>query len=168
MKLVTKPMGVCNYIVYKEHYEGKKKAFVASGEQSFLYLINKGFLPSRGRFHTITPCMRNDSFDEKHTKYFMKLELINYDTNITRNFNRFDVNSMMQDAKKFFEQNVYDVSKLKVEEQQYEQNALDINYEREDTDDVELGSYGLRECSFLKWVYGTGLAEPRFSRMTRV
>jgi hypothetical protein len=30
---------------------------------------------------------------------------------------------------------------------------------------VEIGSYGYRECLFTKWIYATGLAEPRFSRM---
>lgn len=30
---------------------------------------------------------------------------------------------------------------------------------------IELGSYGIREHKYLKWVYGTGLAEPRFSNV---
>lgn len=30
--------------------------------------------------------------------------------------------------------------------------------------DVELGSYGIRKCDFLTWVYGTGVAEPRLTR----
>jgi hypothetical protein len=28
---------------------------------------------------------------------------------------------------------------------------------------IELGSYGIRSCDFLDWVYGTGVAEPRLS-----
>lgn len=51
------------------------KCLVASGEQSFLYLYLKGFLPL-GKFQTITPCFRSDDFDLLHTKYFMKNELI--------------------------------------------------------------------------------------------
>lgn len=31
--------------------------------------------------------------------------------------------------------------------------------------DYELGSYGIRECEFLKWIYGTGCAEPRTSKL---
>jgi len=29
----------------------------------------------------------------------------------------------------------------------------------------ELGSYGIRDCEFLTWIYGTGLAEPRTSSL---
>src|SRR5688572_27449810 len=54
------------------------KCLVASGEQSFLYLYLKGFLP-KGQFQTITPCYRYESFDFLHTKYFMKNELIKTD-----------------------------------------------------------------------------------------
>jgi hypothetical protein len=43
------------------------KVLVASGEQSFLYLYLKGFLP-RGMFQTVTPCFRQDTFDILHTK----------------------------------------------------------------------------------------------------
>ena len=32
----------------------------------------------------------------------------------------------------------------------------------------ELGSYGIRECEFLKWIYGTGCAEPRTSNLIKV
>ena len=29
----------------------------------------------------------------------------------------------------------------------------------------ELGSYGIRSCEFLDWIYATGVAEPRFSSL---
>ncbi len=48
-----------------------KKVIVASGEQSFLYLYLKSFLPL-GKFQTVTPCFRDELFDETHTKYFIK------------------------------------------------------------------------------------------------
>lgn len=47
------------------------KCLVASGEQSFLYLYLKEFLP-KGQYQTITPCFRYESFDFLHSKYFMK------------------------------------------------------------------------------------------------
>ena len=34
-------------------------------------------------------------------------------------------------------------------------------------DGIELGSYGVRECEFVRWIYGTGLAEPRFSTLLK-
>jgi hypothetical protein len=54
------------------------KRLVASGEQSFLYLYLKEFLP-KGSFQTVTPCFRYDEFDFLHTKYFMKNEIIKTD-----------------------------------------------------------------------------------------
>jgi hypothetical protein len=28
---------------------------------------------------------------------------------------------------------------------------------------IELGSYGIRSCDFLEWIYGTAIAEPRLT-----
>ena len=131
------------------------KELVASGEQSFLYLYNKGFLPE-GRFQTVTPCFRNDSFDETHTKYFMKNELID-----TINVNAIGLESIISDAYNFFARYVTDKNKLLV--RKIDDENFDIEY-----NGVEIGSYGIRECSFLRWVFGTGLAEPRFSRIIGV
>lgn len=67
---ITKPEGKTNFII--NHND---KALVASGEQSFLYLYLKGFLP-KGCYQTVTPCFRYENFDILHTKYFIKNELI--------------------------------------------------------------------------------------------
>jgi hypothetical protein len=165
---ITKPLGAINYYVTKQRHSDYKKVFVASGEQSFLYLINKGFLPKSGKFQTITPCMRNDAFDEIHTKYFMKLELIKYSTCLDATFSLNDVEDMAGLAMSFYERNVRDKNKLTYKFDEYNENTMDIVYDRDEYESVELGSYGVRGCSFVKWVYGTGLAEPRFSRMTKV
>lgn len=154
---ITKPLGASSYIVQKDTEENKK-VFVASGEQSFLYLINKGFLPS-GRYQTITPCLRNDDFDDIHTKYFMKLELIHFDLN--DQVEPVDMENMVQDALDFFKTKTIGKFDQPIEQK----NSViesDINYK-----DVEIGSYGIRHTSFVSWVYGTGLAEPRFSRLLR-
>jgi hypothetical protein len=130
--------------------EEKNKVLVASGEQSFLYLYNKGFLP-KGKFQTITPCFRDEPFDSLHTKYFIKNELIKTDSTTDD-----DLRKVVDDAFKFYSKYVNGVSKLKV----VKTGSLmfDIVYE-----DVELGSYGIRQCDFLTWIYGTGVAEPRLS-----
>jgi hypothetical protein len=39
-----------------------------------------------------------------------------------------------------------------------EEGGYDIEYKG-----IELGSYGIRECPFLAWIYATGCAEPRLS-----
>lgn len=162
---ITKPVGASSHIVRKDT-ETKEKVFVASGEQSFLYLINKGFLPIAGKFHTITPCMRNDAFDSTHTKYFMKLELIDYNTNSILTIDAIDkvVYTMVEQALVFFKSQVPIPKKLTITSiSDTEFPAYDILY-----NDIEIGSYGYRECMFCNWVYGTGLAEPRFSRLVNM
>jgi elongation factor P--beta-lysine ligase len=159
---ITKPLGASSYIVKKD-IETKEKVFVASGEQSFLYLINKGFLPP-GKYQTVTPCLRNDEFDDTHTKYFMKLELINF--SYYYEFNIQDVQDISYPALNFFKKQTLGLFDQPVQTEICSVNGgnpnMDINFR-----DVEIGSYGSRKCSFCNWVYGTGLAEPRFSRLLR-
>ncbi len=126
---------------------GKNKVLVASGEQSFLYLYLKGFLPT-GKYQTITPCFREEPFDKTHTKYFIKNELI-----ITDEVTPKKLDYIIQVCKEFFENEIN--SKIDI-------SKTDIGYDLE-INGVELGSYGIRSCEYLDWIYGTGLAEPRFS-----
>lgn len=159
---ITRPPDASSYIVRKDD-EKKEKVFVGSAEQSFLYLINKGHLPASGKFQSITPCMRNDSFDSIHTKYFIKNELIIYNVNgfestkIIPAMEQIDI--MISLAKSFFGQYV-PFKHLAV--LQTGKEAFDITY-----DGIEIGSYGIRKCSFCTWIYGTGVAEPRFSTVAK-
>lgn len=144
---ITRPRNVKPYIV-----EAKKKNLIASGEQGFLYLYLKEYLP-KGKFQTTTPCFRNDSFDYTHTKYFIKNELIN-----TKDVNCQQLLYMVEQAEKFFNSllikgsvNIIDTS-----------DGFDIML-----GEYELGSYGIRECKFLKWIYGTACAEPRTSKLIK-
>ena len=73
---------------------------MASGEQSFLYLYLKNFLP-KGKYQTVTPCFREEVFDETHTKYFMKNELI-----ITDNVNKEELLRVVDICKKFFNRKI--------------------------------------------------------------
>jgi hypothetical protein len=123
------------------------KVLVASGEQSFLYQYLKGHLPL-GMFQTITPCFRRESFDALHTKYFLKNELIKTDCTTPK-----DLEQVMAAAKAFFELYLNPVEIVPTGDNQY-----DLFY-----GGTELGSYGIRRCDFLTWIYGTGVAEPRLS-----
>ncbi len=127
------------------------KVLVSSGEQSFLYQYSKGFLP-KGRFQTVTPCFRSDSFDESHQKYFIKNELI-----VTDEVSLHSLHVMVAQAFSFFFGYSRNVFLEKTSELSY-----DINLEFDDQK-IELGSYGIRKCGFMEWVYGTGVAEPRLS-----
>lgn len=130
----------------------KDKVLVSSGEQSFLYLYLKGFLP-KGQFQAITPCFRNDLFDSIHTKYFMKNELIE-----TENVNARRLKEIIGLAQNFFQ------TKLKglVEVCPTNVNEYDLVYDT-GNEKIELGSYGIRSCEYLQWIYATGCAEPRLS-----
>ncbi len=160
---LTKPLDASTYIVQKD-VERKQKAFVASGEQSFLYLINKGHLPSSGRYQTVTPCLRDDMWDTTHMKNFIKLELIEYITyNEYANIKLNTINSvhrMVDQALSFFSTKVNSSLLSVVNTSTKDSVSFDINL-----DGVEIGSYGYRSCMFCEWIYGTGIAEPRFSRL---
>lgn len=141
---LTRPKDAIPY-----HIPNKQKNFVASGEQSFLYLYLKEYLPI-GKFQTITPCLRNDPFDYTHTKYFMKNELI-----ITDKVDLDSLQFVMHRALEFFRK---EVSKSVVPKETKDGYDLVL-------DDIELGSYGIRKTDFLTWIYGTGCAEPRTSKL---
>lgn len=156
---LTAPLDASTYVVQKDT-EHKQKAFIASGEQGFLYLINKGHMPSWGMYQTITPCLRDDAWDSTHMKSFMKLELIHYST--TENFKDKDmVFDFAEKATSFFKRHV-DENRLKIVASLEDPYSCDITL-----DDIEIGSYGYRSCMFCNWIYGTGIAEPRFSRLLK-
>jgi len=145
VSLITKPADrKLDWIV-----SDKDKVLVASGEQSFLDLYRTGSLP-KGRFQTVTPCFRTDSEDAIHHSWFVKNELID-----TENVTKACLSEVIKCAFAFFSS-------------QLGERELDVVLMPDETWDIEyrgieLGSYGIRECPFLKWVYGTGCAEPRLS-----
>jgi hypothetical protein len=126
------------------------ECLVGSGEQSFLYLYLKEQLPL-GKFQTITPCFRNDELDYFHSNFFIKNELIRTDV-----VNESALLETIGNAMEFFSSYVGVLKDLTVVEKD---NEYDINYKN-----IEIGSYGIRDCKFLTYIYGTGCAEPRFSK----
>jgi hypothetical protein len=141
---ITKPPGAKDFKLV--HEDGK--VLVASAEQSFLYQYAKGFLPL-GRFQATTPCFRHEPFDSLHTKYFIKTELI--DTKDTSVANLMDIANT---ALKFFQTYLPEAELVELEKDK----AYDVVYKG-----VELGSYGIRQCDFLQWIFGTACAEPRLT-----
>lgn len=127
-----------------------KKCLVASGEQSFLYTAAKGRLPS-GKYQTVTPCFRDESIGILSKKCFMKNELI-----ITTDTLPATLDQAIQDSLSFFKTQVPNTSLLEVVKTDI---GYDITY-----GGIEVGSYGIRHCQFLDWIYATGCAEPRLTR----
>lgn len=127
------------------------KCLVASGEQSFLYLYLKEYLPL-GKYQTVTPCFRFEPYNLYHEKTFIKNELI-----ITDNVNAENLDKIINDAFNFFKSKLDKQELLKIVK-------ADIGYDIE-YNGIELGSYGIRKNEYLTWIYGTGCAEPRLSKI---
>lgn len=146
---ITKPKDANGF--YIPH---NKKSLVGSGEQAFLYMANKGrLLP--GKYLTTTPCFRDEPIGKIHKKCFIKTELID-----TKKVNSKQLKKMIDFSLIFFSQ-YFDKNILEII--QTDVDAYDIQVKIGE-DYIELGSYGIRSCEFLDWIYGTACAEPRLSR----
>ena len=128
---------------------------VGSAEQSFIQRMMDGSLPRFGKYQAITPCFRDDEIDDQHQQYFMKLELIHVGANHD------SLAYVLKDAVSVIRSlTSRRINVVKTED------GYDICSVQDDMSLVEIGSYGYRELASdpsIKWVYGTGLAEPRFS-----
>lgn len=178
---ITKP---ANATSYKLSLNGKH--LLASGEQAFIYLFLKGQLPP-GRYCTMTPCFREESYDDWHSKHFMKVEMINIfsaDADAPQDTWQGRIDQMAEDGRDIMSASTsrFDSNRVHMVPIQCEGSSndpagmvlnprlfcIDIEYilnMKDPSARVELGSYGARRCSFAKWVYGTALAEPRFSKV---
>lgn len=121
---------------------------VGSAEQAFIQMMLDNTLPM-GKCMAVTPCFRVEpKYDALHQPYFMKLELIEYGTNA-----EVDLKRMVRHALDFFQERRY------VRPETQPDGSIDIVTHM----GVELGSYGIRKYLTHEWIYGTGIAEPRFS-----
>ena len=132
----------------------------------------------------MTPCFRDEKFDEYHTKYFIKNELI-----ITDTVNKRALKTIVNIARDFFREYCL---RPKKNDNWVGSDAPDDVYIMEtgtsnnkvvsevDVSDcflypsydlmyrgIELGSYGIRHCNYLSWIYGTAVAEPRLTRILK-
>lgn len=124
---------------------------VASGEQSFIE-IRKDLCPGR-KYQCVTPCFRDEKYDSTHHPSFLKLELI---LPLWKGDNEAEaVDLVLKDAYNFFRRYAsYEGAPVTVKTD----IGFDINMLG-----IEVGSYGYREYDGFRWVYGTGVAEPRLS-----
>ncbi len=173
----------------KNFYIDNKKVLVASGEQSFMQMINDSKL-NHGRYVTLTPCFRDETMDEIHKQYFMKTELIVYDkidtlekiflevmnicivfykkyANIKLLHNPSNIVLEMNDRSSI----VDFINRL---QEKNKNSSLDDFYNFDIIEHItsrELGSYGIRteniNGNIVSWIYATGCAEPRLSSTIR-
>jgi hypothetical protein len=137
---LTAPPGVVDL------YHAPGRVYVASAEQSFLDIVLRGGKPpQRGMY--LTPCVRDELvLDDLHLRVFLKLELIHFGGD------QRDLPEILQVATGFFSRYI-PVQAVETS------SGVDL----QSPEGVELGSYGVRRVCGVPYVYGTGLAEPRFS-----
>lgn len=123
---------------------------VASAEQSFIQMLDKGW-NKVGAYQATTPCFRDESHDELHSPYFMKTELFDNE-NVTEK----RLHEIIDLSLHFF--NSLTNAKIEV----IGDGSFDIVGRKSG---IELGSYGIRERKGYRWIYGTGIALPRFEQV---
>ncbi len=130
----------------------KNGYLVASGEQSFIEMMfNNTIKP--GMYQTITPCFREEKeYSDQTRPWFMKLELchILYDSQSLDK--ELLLKLMINMVINFFENYISDLALI----------PTDIGFDLVSSG-IELGSYGYRQAGKYEYLYGTGVAEPRFS-----
>jgi hypothetical protein len=144
---ITTPQNCRLYIL------DKGQTLVGSAEQSFLdEIFNNNLKP--GKYSALTPCFRDDMIDELHSRYFFKLELIDFE-----NVTTVSLFEIIQTCLVFFKRYI-DCEVIQISDESYDIVTSKNN--------IELGSYGIRNIEynnkFLKMIYATGLAEPRLSK----
>lgn len=141
---ITKPQNRNNFYV-------RDKVLVASAEQSFITLLKNQDV-GLGYYIGLSPCFRDeDDINNLHNNYFMKSELF-----ITENVNSNNLQNVINHALEFFNQYIKcEVIKIN-----------DLSYDIIDSKNkLELGSYGIRMHNNYMWIYGTGCAEPRLTKL---
>lgn len=138
---ITKPHFLKDFYI-------EDKVLVGSAEQSFLSIYDE---LDKGLYYAITPCFRDEVEDEWHQKNFMKLEL--FQKGWLHNY-------FISTALEYFSRYTNGLEIIEFDPTKREWN-FDI-----ELGGIEVGSYGIRSYADGKfeWTYGTGLAEPRFTK----
>jgi len=145
-------------------FETPLGSLVASGEQSFLQMWNRRELPpllSSLGYVGWTPCFRDEPVhDELHQGAFLKVEWFVPFPKDPGN----ELQALLEIQKVVFISMAQmvgvdlDTAKAGIEVEQTDTHAYDIN-----VGGIEIGSYGLRYFMGGIYLYGTGLALPRFN-----
>lgn len=165
------------WIVDKEHsdatrpstsrdFETPYGSLVASGEQSFLQLYFESRLTPRGMrpgYVGWTPCFRDEpQLDVLHRPAFVKVEWfaprvpLNYGKTLQARI--YEQIGVFRDLATYCGMSYHDATE-NLELASTGEDAWDIQF-----GGVEIGSYGFRTFNGLNYLYGTGLALPRFTQ----
>lgn len=156
----TKPHYNKTFEMNQGHFENQPHELVGSAEQGFVYMKARMMLPSDGaRFMSVSPCFRVENFDSLHLPWFMKLELFEDTTDPVR------LELMLIDCIHVFKSLL---GRFGEKENKIEVVKIGETYDIE-LNGIEIGSYGFRRHFDRKedYLYGTGLALPRFTQARR-
>lgn len=127
-------------------------ALIGSAEQSLVAMSARKEIPP-GWYVSASPCFRIErNYNEFYRPYFFKVELFR-----SIQIGTLAVEDTLHSAKAFFSSLLTPETQSLLTEEKTDE-GYDINL-----CGIEIGSYGFRERDGQFWVYGTGLAEPRFS-----
>jgi len=127
-----------------------KGDLVGSAEQGFIHLMNENKIDT-GKYVSAGPCFRmSEDTDRLHQEYFFKVELIHI-------LNNENPKSILDDM---VVQVFGALQGLSIYTPKIVETDIGIDIE---INGIEVGSYGIRTFKNFSWVYGTGIAEPRFS-----
>lgn len=141
----TKPHCDESYILNQGLFKTQPHELVGSAEQGFIYLLLQNKLSS-DKLYSISPCFRTEEYDNTHQPWFIKLELFHISDK------KSDLEDMINKAMIFFKNYYCPIILEKTADNSFD---LLIN-------DIEIGSYGMRKIENTSFIYGTGLALPRF------
>jgi hypothetical protein len=164
----TAPAGATPFITMVNHGGIPNKVerpdhLVGSAESGFLAIM-EDLKP--GYYYSISPCFRDNEEDDLHFCDFMKLELciVNPSSGME---SRAGLAQMISTCLRFFDKEYdrpFDYEQSTRPKVVRTKDGFDI-----EANGIELGSYGFREVTISgitnRWIYGTGLAEPRFSQV---
>lgn len=152
----TKPAGAPDLRVSGYEFGVEGDVLPASGEQGFVHRMLNGEFGDEEKLQTVTPCWRQEDHYSAYTRpYFMKLELFRKTS--AGLFAEMALSDVLHDAFEFFAKTCKSRSELAVVKTDI---GRDILYRS-----CEIGSYGIRTYKQFTWVYGTGLALPRFTTL---
>lgn len=146
-------------------FETPYGSLVASGEQSFLQLYFEARLKPRGMspgYVGWTPCFRDEAVDVLHRPAFIKVEWFVPD--VPLNYDLLLQARMYEQVKMFRELAWHLNVPLEVAKKQIQIVPTGLHTWDIEADGVEIGSYGFRTWNDLNYLYGTGLALPRFAQ----
>jgi hypothetical protein len=154
------PTEVLKVTCPEEHWivQSNIGGLVGSAEQSFIHLENIKSLKT-GKFVACTPCFRNEErVDNLRQKTFMKVELYS-----NKDVSSIALEHLVNDMLAFYRTFLSIDEWSTLDRVSFPDGSVDIELAG-----IEIGSYGTRERDGRCWLYGTALAEPRFSSALKI